>query len=278
MRPIADEDLPDADVVIATWWETAYWVAALAPQKGRKFYFVQHHEVHDHLPWQISRGSYYLPLRKITISQWLVDIMAREYGDRDVALVHNSVDMDQFHAPPRSRQQVPTVGLLYSPIRFKGLDVNLKAIAKVQEQIPDLRLVAFGTKDPVPNLALPANSLYHRAPDQNALRDIYAACDVWLLGSRTEGFGLPLLEAMACRTPVVATRAGAAPDLIRNGINGYVVDVEDADAMADRIMQVLTLSPKDWKTMSDAALAVAEGHTWEDAAVLFERALMEKMP
>jgi glycosyltransferase involved in cell wall biosynthesis len=42
-RPVTDEDVPDGDIVIATWWETAEWVNALSPSKGAKVYFIQHH-------------------------------------------------------------------------------------------------------------------------------------------------------------------------------------------------------------------------------------------
>ncbi|MDC8753597.1 hypothetical protein OIK40_02945 [Erythrobacter sp. sf7] len=48
--PITIEDVPDADAIIATWWETAFEVVRLPESKGRKFYFVQHHEIHNHLP------------------------------------------------------------------------------------------------------------------------------------------------------------------------------------------------------------------------------------
>lgn len=278
VRPIVDADLPDADVVIATWWETAYWVAALAPEKGRKFYFVQHHEVHGHLSWQISRGSYYLPLKKIAVSQWLVDIMAREYGDHDVALVPNGVDTDQFDAPERGRQPVPTVGLMYATKPFKGTDVSLEAVRQVAGRLGEVQLVAFGMAEPDPQLPLPPRSRFTLKPAQAAIRDIYAACDVWLFGSRAEGFGLPILEAMACRTPVVATRAGAAPDLIRDGINGHVVGIDDAEAMAGRITDVLALAPADWRAMSDAARATAQANTWDSVAGQFEHALLAGTP
>ena len=70
-----DADLPDADIVIATWWETAEWVNALSPAKGRKVYFIQHHEVFSYLPVERSRATYRLPLHKIVISRWLKDLM-----------------------------------------------------------------------------------------------------------------------------------------------------------------------------------------------------------
>ena len=49
-RPVTNDDVPHADVIVATWWETAEWVAALSPDKGAKTYFVQGHEVFSHLP------------------------------------------------------------------------------------------------------------------------------------------------------------------------------------------------------------------------------------
>src|SRR5262245_30775730 len=48
-RPVVDSDVPDSDVVVATWWETAEWVSALSPQKGAKVYFIQGHEIFPHL-------------------------------------------------------------------------------------------------------------------------------------------------------------------------------------------------------------------------------------
>jgi hypothetical protein len=118
-RPVTDRDLPDADVVIATWWETAEWVARLAPSKGAKCYFIQHHEVFDWLPVERVRSTYRLPLHKIVIARWLASLMKNEYGDAHVDLVPNSVDHRQFFAAPRSKQAKPTVGFIYSPLRSR---------------------------------------------------------------------------------------------------------------------------------------------------------------
>ncbi len=271
--PITDADVPDADVVIATWWETAFMVAQFPVSKGRKFYFVQHHEVHPNLPVHLSAGSYLLPLRKITISSWLVETMRNLYGDAEVALVPNSVDHAQFFAPERGRQSVPTVGLMYSRTHFKGVDISLRAIEIARQTRPDLRVIAFGTEAPDRKLPLPRGSEFYLRPAQDRLREIYAACDVWLCGSRAEGFHLPPSEAMACRTPVISTRVGGPMDVIENGINGYLVDVEDVDGLARGLRQVFDLSESEWQGMSDAALASVQSYGWEAAAELFEAAL-----
>ena len=135
-RPILDGDLPDADVVIATWWETAEWVNALSPQKGAKVFFIQHHEVFPYLPIARCRATYRLPLHKVVVAEWLKHVMSSEYGDDVVDVVPNSVDHVQFHAPVRGKQTVPTVGLLHSAVPFKGLIEALGALRIARERFP----------------------------------------------------------------------------------------------------------------------------------------------
>lgn len=78
---------------------------------------------------------------------------------------------------------------------------------------------------------------------------------------------------MACRCPVVSTRVGGPLDTIEDGKNGFLVDVEDHDALADRLVRVLKLSDQQWQAMSDAAYSTACRYSWRDAAALMERAL-----
>ncbi|HEY9660633.1 MAG TPA: glycosyltransferase family 4 protein [Allocoleopsis sp.] len=271
-RPIQDADLPDADVVIATWWETAEWVSCLSPEKGAKAYFVQHHEVFDYVPQERARATYKLPLHKIVVAEWLVQVMRSHYGDTQVSLVPNSVDTTQFNAPARGKQASPTVGMLYAPVSWKGCDISLKAFSIAAQRVPGLRLVAFGSVPPSPDLPLPAAATYIQQPNQAILKDLYARCDAWLFGSRSEGFGLPILEAMACRTPVIGTPVGAAPELLANGA-GILVNPEDPEDMARAIEQVCALSEEAWQAMSDAAYLKATSYTWEDATDRFEQAL-----
>ena len=62
-------------------------------------------------------------------------------------------------------------------------------------------------------------------------------------------------------------------DIIEEGINGHLVEVKDAKALADRVIRVLNLPEGDWKRMSDAALKTATRFSWDDATELFEKAL-----
>ncbi len=272
-RPVVGTDLPDADVVIATWWETAEWVAKFPDSKGAKVYFIQHHEVHPWLPVERVKLTYRLPLHKITISKWLLDLMQNTYEDPIVSLVPNSVDTELFFAPARGKQSKPTLGFLYSHVGFKGIDTALKVIERVKLKLPELRVLCFGNNKPDNNMPLPGYFEFEYSPKQDHIRDIYQQCDVWLCCSKAEGFHLPPLEAMACRSPVVSTKVGGPVDIIEQGINGFLCDVGDVDNLAAAVIQVLESSEPEWLGLSDAALATATRYSWQDATDLFEQGL-----
>lgn len=272
-RPVMDIDVPDADVVIATWWETAEWVNAMSDRKGVKIYFIQHHEVHEHLDAERSSATYNLPLHKIVISKWLLDLMVTKYCDTDVDMVYNSVDHTQFFSDARKRQAEPTVGFLYSTAKFKGVEVTIQAINKLRVTFPSLRVLSFGTEKPDERLPLPSYVEFYRLPSQDRIREIYSCCDVWLCGSRSEGFHLPPLEAMACRTPVVSTKVGGPVDILVNGLNGILVDVDDMNGLIRGVEWVLELPENEWVDLSNRAYETATSNTWQKAADQFEKAL-----
>lgn len=161
---------------------------------------------------------------------------------------------------------------MYSPVSLKGCDISLQAFNLAVEKIPNLRLVAFGSQKLLKDLPFPSATKYYHQPPQDQLKDIYALCDGWLFGSRREEFGLPILEAMACRTPVIGTPAGATPELLSQG-GGILVNHEDPEDMARAIEKICQLPAAEWQAMSNAAYQTATSYTWEDATDLFEEAL-----
>jgi glycosyltransferase involved in cell wall biosynthesis len=271
-RDVTDADVPDADVVVATWWATAAGVASLSARKGVKFIFSQGYEV---LPGERNPdidSVWRMPLRKIVVSRWLAELARTRFGDNNVAIVPNAVDSSQFYAPPRARGTPPTVGFVYSTCGFKNCAVIHDAVELARQRIPALRIVSFGVERPDRSLSLPLGCEFEFRPSPDRLRELYASCDGWLWAGNGEGFGLPLLEAMACRTPVIATPSGAAPELLAEG-GGVLVKPESPSDMADAIVRLCGLPESAWRAMSDAALATATRYTWDDATGLFEAAL-----
>jgi N-acetyl-alpha-D-glucosaminyl L-malate synthase BshA len=85
---------------------------------------------------------------------------------------------------------------------------------------------------------------------------LLAAADLFLLPSQSESFGLSALEALASGVPVVASRAGGLPEVIRDGVTGTLHDVGDVDAMASSALSILGDRGR-WEAMSTAAAADA---------------------
>ena len=269
--PVTDRDLPDADVVVATWWETAPWVSALSPSKGAKAYFMQDYGAPGQELWQIE-PTWRLPLHIVTIANWLAVLVKEHTPDARVSVVANSVDQEVFAAPPRGKQSRPTVGFLYREMASKGIGIALEAIRLARHEVPDLRVLAFGPA-PSKEAARDLTGIEYAAkPDDAQVVAIYTSCDAWIFPSLREGFGLPLLEAMACRTPVIATPAGAAPELVRPDRGFPLPDFEPA-SMAREIVRLAQMEDAAWRMLSDAARQSVEGYTWQDATRSFEKAL-----
>lgn len=271
-RPVAPADVPDADVIVSTWWETAHWVAAMPEKKGAKASFFQQYETAFGAPRAGVEAAWRLPAHKIVCAQWLADKARTDFGDSDVDVVNNGVDAAFFDALPRGKQPTFTVGLLYDPRPVKGYRTAVAALQLLRSQLP-LRVVAIGTFQPDASSPLPPNTLFAREPEQALLPELYRRCDAWLCASTSEGFHLPPHEAMACRTPVVSTRVGGPTDLIQDGVNGFLADVNDAEGLARHLGTIAAMNDDAWRAMSTAARDTAVRYSWPLAAERMERAL-----
>jgi glycosyltransferase involved in cell wall biosynthesis len=262
-------------VIVATWWETAEWVSVLPPSKGARVHLVQHDErifSTDPAKRQRAADTWRLPgFTRVVVAGWLRDLGRRDFGVESI-LVNNAVDTTLFTAPPRDRNEPPVFGLMYHARDFKGTDISLKAFELAARSIPGIRLKAFGPEPEMQHMPLPPGASLEVLPPQPRIAAFYRSCDAYLFGSRCEGFGLPILEAMACRTPVIGTPTGAAPELIAEG-GGMLVRMEDSRSMADAIVRIAGMPAEQWKAMSDAAFATAQMHTWERAIAEFEAVL-----
>jgi glycosyltransferase involved in cell wall biosynthesis len=121
------------------------------------------------------------------------------------------------------------------PKAIKGPDVLLAALARVRDARPELHVLLSGpargfVRRGLDELGIP---YVHRVLDRyEEIARLYAALDVYVVPSRQEGGPKGVLEAMASGVPVASTRVGQAAELIADGVNGRLVDVDDADALA----------------------------------------------
>jgi len=127
------------------------------------------------------------------------------------------------------------------PKLVKGPDVLVAALRRVRARVPELHVMLTGIargymRDELDRLGIPWTHRYVARYEQIA--PLYHALDVAVVSSRQEGGPKAVLESMAAGIPLVSTRVGQATDLVEDGVDGWLVDVEDDEALADRIVAV----------------------------------------
>jgi glycosyltransferase involved in cell wall biosynthesis len=181
-------------------------------------------------------------------------LVAHDFNLPGTQLIPNGVDIVYFR-PNRSdislspssarRGERAHVVVCVSGLRFeKGIDVLLQAWSLVRKQAPQAQLIVVGTGSLQQQLELLAQALDIRDSVEftGMQRDVRAQLHravLAVLPSRYEGMPNALLEAMACGLPCVATRVSGSEDVIRQGVNGLLVEPEDYRGMAQALLTLL---------------------------------------
>jgi glycosyltransferase involved in cell wall biosynthesis len=137
-------------------------------------------------------------------------------------------------------------GRLNGPREQKGIDVLLKSLpSAVQDHDVVLHIIGTGPRlEQYRTLAEKLNVARHVRflgfVEHDEMPQHYAQADLFVLPSRRESFGLVLAEAMACGLPVVATTAGAIPEVVEDGVTGVLVPPDEPEALAEAINSLLS--------------------------------------
>lgn len=296
--------IPDADIVMATSWETAYPVSRLSSKKGEKFYLIQHYEIWnvwnsdrcwgkvqeternqdkmcvamaDVIPddaimkkeKEIVDKTYKLPLRKIVESSWLEEVMEKKFGEHVEDVIGVAINFDQIYKEKEGFgcHEPKRVGILYRREKWKGMKDGLKALWIVKRKHPDVQIVLFG-EEPIPDdrgiIDKLSNIEFHRLPYKERLRKIYNSLDIFVCPSWVEGCQLPPLETMACGCAVVATNVGGVPDYAINGKTILASPPRDPEALARNIIVLLEDEDRR-KRLAENGYNHVKQFTWEKA-------------
>lgn len=233
----------------------------------------------------------------VTASSHERELLERYYG-ADRAKVHTipcGVDLERFHPkdPAAARQRL---GLpLHSPIllwvgrleKLKGVDILISAVAQLDER--DFTLLIVGGDERADGLkaelqaqakvtGIAENVRFVGAVKHEDLPDYYSAADVCVVPSYYESFGLVAVEAMACGTPVVASRVGGLVSTVIDGVSGYLIPWRCPEPFAEKL-EVLLNNPELRNNFSRAAQRSMERFAWRrvslQMASLYDRVLGE---
>jgi glycosyltransferase involved in cell wall biosynthesis len=208
-------------------------------------------------PQQVDKALS-LPSPKIVVASYLKELVESRGRGLDVlAVIHNGIDLgDYFVSVPDSQRD--GVGTIFGLDPVKDPETIFQVLDRLAKVEPDVPVRVFSTERRPKQI--PSGS-YLRHPTLGQAREIYSRSLVWIVGSRSEGFSMPVLEAMACGCVVVATDCGGPKDVIEDGVNGFLVPVGDVDAIVSRV-RLLLQNAALRKQMQRRALETVQRFTW----------------
>lgn len=210
--------------------------------------------------------------------------------------IYNGCNITQFRPNPSTRESfrqqyglpaASTVMLFVGRLTSgKGIDVAINAFNAVAAKYPEAYLVIvgsswFATNEQTPytqklvKLSLPYKDriVFTGYIGRDHIADIFAAADIFVGPSRMEEpFGQVFTEAMACGLPVLSTRQGGIPEIVRHGIDGFLMeDKENAAQLAQYLDRLLADESLRLRMSRDASHRVHTTFTWEQAALRTEK-------
>lgn len=210
-----------------------------------------------------------LRMPRIVVASHLVREMRQQGCSDEIYVVYNGVDRKEYF-PSVPVEQRCGVGTVFHGAFTKDPELMLAVFQRLHQRRPGMPLMMFGSY-PQP-ASLPPGTHYLRLPPIAAARDMYSRANVWFCASRSEGFPGPVLEAMACGCPVVATDCGGTSDQIEDGVNGFIVPVDDATQMTERVLKLVE-DPSLREQFVAASEAKLKEFTWPRAIQTLETAL-----
>jgi len=196
--------------------------------------------------------------RVITVSQSLADTLASWGVNRNkIKVIHNGIDTKKFAPVINSERVKQKLGLKRHVVLFvgrlekrKGPDLLVRAIPEIKKVVKDVSFLFVGDdntpcsiknvlREIVAKLGCEEDVLFYGKASESELLSFYSCCDVFVVPSRYESFGLIVGEAMSMAKPVVAAKVGGIPEIIADGEDGLLFEPNNPQSLASKTIAVL---------------------------------------
>lgn len=203
----------------------------------------------------IDSISFYFSDRIICVSESQKQYIAinKKISPDKINVIYNGVDINKFKAGCKTDitkkdlsvpERAVVIGTIASLRKEKAIDVLIEAIPKVIEEYPRALFLIIG--EGVERLSLDAsakrlglNGNLRFLGEREDVDKIIPFFDILCLSSRTENFPLAILEGMACGKPVVATRVGGVPEIVKDRVSGFLAKIDSSDELAECLKSLL---------------------------------------
>ena len=252
----ADDFFSD-ELIIAMCTQTTLDIGNLPEEIGIKILHCRGAELYR---WEEMLETWRLPVYKLAVSSRLAEMIEKEINQPIVGVVRNGVDTKEYFSTiPDSERD--GVGSIFGWNKAKDPESIIDIMQILGRRLPGVSRHLFSSGKKPKGIE---GVHFKRWPTLAEARRIYSSCKIWFLASISEGCPNPLLEAMACGCAVVSTDCGGPSDIIKDGVNGFLVDVGNSGAMAHKIER-LYKDDKLRKQMCANAMKTVQSCSWPKA-------------
>ena len=139
----------------------------------------------------------------------------------NITVINNGLDTDEFSPEDNSkRREYRLITTASADVPLKGLDFSLKALKKLKKDFPKIHLVVIGTikkgghtEKLIKKLGIDNDVIFKSNLTKNEIKKCYSKSSIAIVSSLYEGFGYPVIEAMSCEVPLIATNVSSIPEL-----------------------------------------------------------------
>ena len=280
----------DYDVFVSTYYDP-YFLDYIG---DKPFVLTLHDMIHDLFPQYFTRDKNTVAWKKLLLEKATRVIAVSENSKRDALRIYPQLDPDKFDVVYLS-QSIDTVSKVHVDLPqkfilfvgnrtiYKNFNFFIEAVAPLLKTDPDLFVVAAGGNgfekdeaDLLQKLGIAAQVIQQNFED-NELASYYGQAQCFVFPSEYEGFGIPVLEAMACGCPVVLAHHSSFPEVA--GEAGVYFELHNADDLKDKVAQLLS-DPAVRADFSQKGLQRAAQFSWQKTAAgcleSYRKALAQK--
>ncbi len=262
--------LPEADLLVLTWWDDVAKYHQIDPRYGKPIHFARSYELWGG-PADKVAAVYALDIPRVTNSEQL----ARQLPKAPMAVVPNGLDEVFFETSTKAPRTVDTplrIGILYRLQDWKRMSDAITVLKNLKATNPALEILVFGeaikAEDKFAMQTLEPYE-YHHLPAGPGLRQLFEKLDIFLFTSdETEAFGNPPLEAMAAGCAVVTTRVGGIPEFSSHEVNALHCEPRDCTGLTASVQRLID-DPDLRARLAAKAQVDTKDRRWKNTALQF---------
>ena len=219
----------------------------------------------------------------ITVSQSSKKGIIEEFNCKknNILVINNGLDTEEFSPIEESvRDLNRLITTASADVPLKGLDYSLKALKILKKDNPNIHLIVIGspkkgghTERLIKELNIKDNVFFKKHISKEEIRRLYSTSSVAIVSSLYEGFGYPVIEAMSCEVPLIATNVSSIPELV--GKYGILIDPKDENLLSHKIKNVLSNYDEHKKTAIQGRQHIIKTFNWSKITNEYEKTIFK---